>query len=128
MSTLKSADIQIADMLELAVQEGASDLHLAVGLPPIMRLHGSLAPLDAEALTPEDTDRLLRSFTPEHHLKQFEDNGGSDFGFSCGDAARFRVSIFRQKGHAGIVLRQIPTKMLTLADIGLPAQLPALLF
>jgi twitching motility protein PilT len=128
MSTLKSADIQIADMLELAVQEGASDLHLAVGLPPIMRLHGSLAPLDAEALTPEDTDRLLRSFTPEHHLKQFEDNGGSDFGFSFGEAARFRVSIFRQKGHAGIVLRQIPTKMLTLADIGLPAQLKDLLF
>jgi len=128
MSTLKSADIQIADMLELAVQEGASDLHLAVGLPPIMRLHGSLAPLDAEALTPEDTDRLLRSFTPEHHLKQFEDNGGSDFGFSFGDAARFRVSIFRQKGHAGIVLRQIPTNMLTLADIGLPAQLKDLLF
>ena len=128
MSTLKSADIQIADMLELAVQEGASDLHLAVGLPPIMRLHGSLAPLDAEALTPEDTDRLLRSFAPEHHIKALESGGGSDFGFGFGDVARFRVSIFRQKGHVGIVLRQIPTKILTLADIGLPAQLKDLLF
>ncbi|HRT04343.1 MAG TPA: type IV pilus twitching motility protein PilT [Kiritimatiellia bacterium] len=128
MSTLKSSEIQMNDLLDLAVAEGASDLHLAVGLPPVMRLHGSLAPLDAEPLTPEDTDRLMRSFTPEQHVRSLEEHGGSDFGFGFGDLARFRVSIFRQKGHVGIVLRQIPTKMLTLEEIGLPAQLKDLLF
>lgn len=128
MSTLKSHDIQMNDLLDLAVAEGASDLHLAVGLPPVMRIHGSLAPLDADPLTPEDTDRLMRSFTPEQHVRSLEEHGGSDFGFGFGDAARFRVSIFRQKGHVGIVLRQIPTKMLTLEEIGLPAQLKDLLF
>jgi twitching motility protein PilT len=128
MSTLKSSEIQINDLLELAVHEGASDLHLAVNLPPVMRIHGSLAPLDAEVLTPEDTDRLMRSFTPDMHIQHLDTVGGSDFGFSFGDLARFRVSIFRQKGHVGIVLRQIPTKMLTLAEIGLPAQIKDLLF
>ena len=128
MSTLKSSEVQMNDLLDLAVQEGASDLHLAVGLPPVMRIHGSLAPLDAEPLTPEDTDRLMRSFTPEQHVRSLEEHGGSDFGFGFGDMARFRVSIFRQKGHVGIVLRQIPTKMLTLEEIGLPAQMKDLLF
>ena len=128
MSTLKSSEIQMGDMLELAVQEGASDLHLAVGLPPVLRIHGSLMPLDAEPLKPEDTDRLLRSFAPEHHIRNLETGGGSDFGFPYKDLARFRVSIFRQKGHVGIVLRQIPTRMLTLEEIGLPAQMKDLLF
>ena len=69
MSTIKSSEVQMNDLLDLAVAAGASDLHLAVGLPPVMRLHGSLAPLDAEPLTPEDTDRLMRSFTPEQHVR-----------------------------------------------------------
>ena len=128
MSTMKSSEVQMNDLLDLAVAEGASDLHLAVGLPPGMRIHGSLAPLDADPLTPEDTDRLMRSFTPEQHVRSLEEHGGSDFGFGFGELARFRVSIFRQKGHVGIVLRQIPTKMLTLEDIGLPAQMKDLLF
>lgn len=128
MSTLKAADIQMDDLLDLAVQEGASDLHLAVGLPPVMRINGSLAPLDAEPLKPEDTERLMRSFAPEHHVKLLEKNGGSDFGFGFKDVARFRVSIFRQKGSMGIVLRQIPSRMMSLEEIGLPAQLKDLLF
>ena len=128
MTTLRAADIVMDDLLDLAVQEGASDLHLAVGLPPIMRLHGSLAPLDAEPLTPADTDRLMRSITPEQHLQGLEASGGSDFGFGFRDLARFRVSVFNQKGHVGVVLRQIPSTMLTLEEIGLPAQMRDLLF
>ncbi len=128
MSTLKSSEIQMNDLLELAVQEGASDLHLAVGLPPVMRIHGSLAPLDAEQLTPTDTDRLMRSITTEAQIHGVDHEGGCDFGFGFGELARFRVSVFRQKGHVGIVLRQIPTKMLTLEEIGLPAQMKDLLF
>ena len=128
MSMMKSSEIQMNDLLDLAVQEGASDLHLEVGLPPVMRLHGSLAPLDAEPLTPVDTDRLMRSITPENHIQNLESGCGSDFGFGFGDLARFRVSVFRQKGHVGIVLRQIPSKMMTLEEIGLPAQMKDLLF
>lgn len=128
MSTLHASEIQMDDLLELTVQEGASDLHIAVGLPPILRIHGSLAPLDAEPLSPEDTDRLMRSITSERHLKELEEVGGSDFGFPYKDLARFRVSVFHQKNHVGVVLRQIPTKMLTLEEIGLPGQMKDLLF
>jgi len=128
MSILKASEIQMDDLLELCVQENASDMHLAVGLPPIMRIHGSLAPLDAEPLTPEDTDRLMRSITSERHKAELEKDGGADFGFGYKDVARFRVSIFRQKGHIGVVLRQIPTKMLTLEEIGLPGIVKDLLF
>lgn len=128
MGTLQASEIRMDDLLELAVQEGASDLHLAVGLPPILRIHGSLAPLDAEPLTPADTDRLVHSFAPEHHIQLLKEQGGSDFGFSFGERARFRVSIFHQKGHVGIVLRQIPSTLLTLEQIGLPPQMKDLLF
>ena len=128
MSTLHSTDIRMEDLLDLAVQENASDLHLSVGLPPVLRLHGALAPLDAEPLKPADTERLMRSITPEQHVKGLEAEGGADYGYGFGDRARFRVSIFRQKGNVGMVMRQIPSKLLTLEDIGLPAQLKDLLF
>ena len=125
---LQSSDISMEDLLELAVQENASDLHLAVGLPPVMRISGSLVPIDASPLTPADTERLMRAITPEEHLRGLEQHCGADFGFPYKDLARFRVSIFRQKGHVGLVLRQIPSKMLTLEQIGLPAQIRDLLF
>ena len=128
MSELQSSDISMGDLLGLAVQEGASDLHLAVGLPPVLRISGRLCPLDSDPLQPADTERLMREITPPKHLKGLEEVNGADFGFSFQNLARFRVSIFRQKGHVGIVLRQIPTKMLTLEEIGLPAQIKDLLF
>ncbi|MBP5786264.1 MAG: type IV pilus twitching motility protein PilT [Kiritimatiellae bacterium] len=116
------------DLLALAVEEGASDLHLAVGLPPTMRISGSLQQLESTPLTPEDTERLMREITPAIHQEGLAKVNGADFGMAYKDLARFRVSIFRQKGHVGLVLRQIPTKMLTLEQIGLPAQLKDLLF
>ena len=125
---LQSSDISMDDLLDLAVRENASDLHLAVGLPPVMRISGSLVPIDASPLTPADTERLMLAITPEEHQRGLREHCGADFGFPYKDLARFRVSIFRQKGHIGLVLRQIPSKMLTLEQIGLPAQIRDLLF
>ena len=118
----------MSDLLQLVVDENASDLHLAVGLPPVLRINGSLQPLDADALRPEDTERLMKSITSEDHTQKVREQGGTDFGFGFGSAARFRVSVFKQKGHVGLVLRLIPSRLMSLEEIGLPAQIKDLLF
>ena len=126
--TMKCADIAISDLLQLVVDENASDLHLAVGVPPILRVHGNMQPLDSEPLRPEDTERFMKSITSEEHQQKVREIGGTDFGFGFGSVARFRVSVLRQKGVLGMVLRLIPTKMLSLADIGLPPEIKDLLY
>jgi len=128
MSKMRSGDIDMSELLQLAVDEGASDLHLAVGSAPVLRIDGSLHPIDAEPLTPEDTERLMKSVSSPEHQQRLREQGGTDFGFSFGERARFRVSIFKQKGRVGVVLRQIPSKFLTLEEIGLPPQVKELLF
>ncbi len=125
---LSSGQIEMSDLLELAVNEGASDLHLAVGVPPIMRIHGHMQPLDCTPLMPEDTERLMKSITSEDHQQRVREGGGSDFGFSFGKKARFRVSVLKAKGNIGIVLRQIPSQLMSLEAIGLPVQVKELLF
>jgi len=102
------------------VREQASDLHLAVGRPPTIRLHGQLRSLGNQQLTPDDTMSLMKSITSDRHQQELTEQGGADFGFHYNDAARFRVSVFKQKGHAGIVLRLIPSRLLSFEEIGLP--------
>ena len=110
----------MSDLLQLVVSEGAADLHLRVGVPPVIRLHGILNRVDGPALRSEDTEELMRSITSEDHIQHVRERGGADFGFAFGELARFRVSVFKEKGNFGMVLRQIPTRMLTLEQIGLP--------
>ncbi len=120
--------VEMADLLDLVVEEGASDLHLAVGSPPVLRLHGGMTPLDTDPLNPEDTERLMRSITSEENQEHLAKQGGVDFGFAFGDKARFRVSVLRQKGSIGLVLRTIPTKLMTLEQIGLPMSVKDILY
>ena len=122
------ANVEMSELLQLVVDEGASDLHLAVGAPPILRINGGLLRLDLPSLTPEDTERLMKSITSDDHQQRVRQNGGTDFGFSFNTQARFRVSVFHTKGHVGVVLRQIPSKLLSLESIGLPLQIKELLF
>ncbi|MDB6057168.1 MAG: pilT 1 [Verrucomicrobiales bacterium] len=110
----------MSDLLQLVVSEGSSDLHIRVGVPPVIRVHGILARVDGPPLTPEDTEELMRSITSEDHVQSTREKGGADFGFAFGEMARFRVSVFKEKGNFGLVLRQIPNKLLTLDQIGLP--------
>src|SRR5208282_2382688 len=110
----------MSDLLQLVVSEGASDLHIRVGVPPVIRVHGTLHRVDGPPLRQEDTEELMRSITSEDHIQQVREKGGADFGFAFGEMARFRVSVFKEKGNFAVVLRQIPTKLLTLEEIGLP--------
>jgi twitching motility protein PilT len=116
------------DLLDLMVDQGASDLHLQVGQPPTLRLSGSMTPIDGPPLTPGDTEKLMQAITPEAHISHVKLNGGADFGFAFGEKARFRVSVMKSKTHYGMVLRQIPYKMFGLRDIGLPDKIRELLY
>ena len=112
--------ILIDKLLHAVIKQGASDLHLAVGQPPVLRLSGHMQKLKTKTLEPEDTMALMKSITPDRCQQEFQERGGTDFGFAFGELARFRVSVFRQKGHVGMVLRQIPVKLLSMEQLGVP--------
>jgi len=114
------ANIHIDRLLETCIRRAASDLHLHVGRPPVLRIHGRLRNLETKVLEPEDTMALMRAITPERNQQELQEDGGTDFGFAFGDAGRFRVAVFMQKGNVSVVLRLIPTKLFTFEEIGLP--------
>ncbi len=114
------ASILIDKLLQTVVNRKASDLHIAVGQPPVLRLDGRMVRLETKVLEPDDTVGLMKSIAPERCQRELQEAGGSDFGFAFGDQARFRVSIFKQKGCVGMVLRQIPNKLLTMEQLGTP--------
>ena len=118
----------MSDLLQLMVSEGASDLHTRVGCSPTIRVHGTLHRVEGPSLTPEAAEELMRSITSEEHIQQVRERGGADFAFAFGEAARFRVSVFKEKGNFAMVLRQIPSKMLTFEQIGIPETVRELLF
>ncbi len=115
------ATIHIDRLLETCIKRGASDLHLHVGRPPTLRLHGRLRPLETKVLEPEDTISLMKAITPERGQQELQEQGGTDFGFEFGDAGRFRTAVFHQRGNISLTLRLIPAKLMSFDDIGLPA-------
>ncbi|MEW6536497.1 MAG: type IV pilus twitching motility protein PilT [Candidatus Auribacterota bacterium] len=120
--------MDIQELLEIAIEEDASDIHLTVGKPPTLRIDGHLVTLDSRQLEPDDTKNYIKSITSDAHQQLLREQGGSDFGFAYGELARFRVSVFRQKGQYGLVLRLIPSRIRTLDEIGLPLMLKEHLF
>ena len=114
------ASLHIDRLLETVIKQGASDLHLTVGRPPVIRLHGHLRALETKVLGPDDCTALMKSITPERNQQELQEEGGTDFAFAFGDAGRFRVAVFKQKGNIALVLRLIPSKLLTFDEIGLP--------
>ncbi len=119
--------IPMEDLLRLVVDEGASDLHLTVGAPPVLRMNGRLVKLQLPPLTTDDTEALARAVTSDSNLQRVAEEGSVDFAFSFRGQDRFRGSVFRQKGQLGMALRTIPKRIMTLADIGLPPAVEELL-
>ena len=114
------ATVNMDRLLQACVTQNGSDIHLVVGRPPVLRIHGRLRSLETKVLEPDDTAALMKSIAPDRNQQELQEEGGTDFGFAFGDAARFRVSIFRQKGNISLVLRLIPTQIMTFEEIGLP--------
>ncbi|MHC4068284.1 MAG: type IV pilus twitching motility protein PilT [Planctomycetota bacterium] len=114
------ATVNMDRLLNACVTMGGSDVHLVVGRAPVLRIDGSLRSLETKVLESDDTVALMKSITPDRNQQELQEEGGTDFGFAFRDAGRFRVSVFKQKGNITMVLRLIPSEMLTFEDIGLP--------
>jgi len=116
----------LEDLLRLMIEEEASDLHISVGVAPVLRIRGSLMPLNAPALTPEDTEMLGRAMGNDHHIERANTEGSADFAISFRDQ-RFRVSLYRERGNFAMVARLLPNRFRSLEDIGVPPAVRTLL-
>jgi twitching motility protein PilT len=112
--------VRIHELLSFAIRYKASDIHLAAGEVPSVRIDGDIRRLDLEALSPEDARRLAYSVMNEKQKTRFENDLEVDFSIGVKSLARFRVNVFSQARGVGIVLRQIPNRVLTLQEIGAP--------
>ena len=121
-------DVHMNELLQATIDEGGSDLHIRARMPPELRVHGELCPLSDEALTEEDAYNLVREISTDEQMEEVEKNGGADFALAHPDGTRFRVSVFKERKRYGAVLRQIPSTLLTLEQIGIPPTVKELLF
>lgn len=111
---------QLKELLSLTVQEQASDLHISVGHPPILRISGRLIPLKGKKISTEDSENLAMALMNEQQRQRFLQEKEIDFSYTFEERARFRVNIFYQKGHVSSALRLIPTKIRKIEDLNLP--------
>jgi len=113
--------MDIDNILKQAVEMSASDVHIKVGLPPVVRRFGALIPLrDRERLTNEDISSMAFSIMNQYQQAKFETTNEIDLAHSLPGVARFRVNCFRQRGSFGMVLRVVPTDPPELEELGLP--------
>jgi twitching motility protein PilT len=112
---------QIDAFFKMVHELGASDLHLSAGSQPVIRLRGDLQRIKYKILENEELRKLLYEITPEDKIKQFEEVGDIDFSYEVPHLARYRANFFVQRRGVGAVFREIPNKILTIDDLGLPA-------
>lgn len=114
-------------LLSTVIQLKASDLHISVGQPPVVRHHGRMRKLDAKVLDQDDTTALMKSITPDRCQQELQQKGGADFAIEYVDGYRFRVAVFKQRGTIGMVLRRIPFQFLTFEQLRMPEAIRSLI-
>ena len=112
--------MKIHDLFDLVAKEKASDLLISSGAPPILRINGELFRSRTDALTPEDTEKLIFEFLTQEQKDRFERDKELDFSLAVGRKHRFRVNVYLQKGAITAAFRPIPEDMPSLEDLGLP--------
>jgi len=119
--------MEIRSVIELAIERGASDIHIEVGRPVTFREGGALVSINDTSLQPTDTEAYMRAITDDSHRDKIERVGGVDFGFAYERKARLRVSAFRQRGSYGMVIRILPRTFFDFDSIGIPQKIVQLL-
>lgn len=118
--------IHIDDLLHDMIERNASDLHICVDVPPVVRVDGQLMPLNYPKMAPTDTQRLMYDILSDEQIRRFEENWELDFSYTVHSVARFRVNIYRDKGAIAAAFRLIPAKIPTIRELGLPPVLESL--
>src|SRR6476620_10371057 len=106
--------------LQIVVQQGASDLHIAEGEPPKMRTHGDIMPTRTEAISHDEAKRMLSEVCGPRNWEIFEQHGDLDFAYQMDEHSRFRSNYFKQSEGYGAAFRLIPTKISSLEELGIP--------
>ena len=118
---------EVNKLFRMVMKHEGSDLHLKVGLPPMMRLRGEIRQMQMPPLTQDDMERLLFPIMGERQHKQLEEDGGADFAHVVGqDECRFRVNLFKQRGHLSLVARRVNNKIPTFDKLYLPPSIEKL--
>jgi twitching motility protein PilT len=111
---------KIDAFFRLMNSQGASDLHMVAGSPPCLRIQGDIETVKYHELTSDELLEMLSEITPEYKLKQFEESGDVDFGYEIPGVSRYRANLYRQAHGVAAVFRQIPSKIMTIEQLGLP--------
>ena len=119
--------MDIFPLMDSAFARSAADIHLSVGRRPVFRLSGGLVEIGDHVLTATDTEAMAKQIAPAKNWDELLRVGTTDFGLAFGEKCRFRVSILTQKGFRGVVMRQIPQKLLSFEQLGLPESVLSLL-
>src|SRR5438876_6444838 len=118
---------EVNKLFRMVMKHEGSDLHMKVGLPPMMRLRGIIRQMEMKPLSEEEMERLLYPIISEHHRKIMEETGGADFAHIIGeDECRFRVNVFKQSGYLSVVARRVNTTIPTFEKLGLPTSIEKL--
>lgn len=113
-------DVHIDELLEIVVENNASDLHLSVGLPPMIRVDGELRPMRYEKFTPPVVQRMIYDVLTDDQIQRFETDLELDCSYQMRQVARFRVNVYRDRGNVAAALRLIPQEIPTIRQLGLP--------
>lgn len=113
--------MSMMDLLRLAVERKASDIHITVNSPVMFRIHGDLKPINDQVLTPAMTQQLAKELMTEEQFTLFMKKGDIDFSYGIKDLSRYRVNAFQQKGNVSLTIRLIPSKIPQMEMLGLPA-------
>src|SRR5690242_16164639 len=110
----------LQQLLRAMVEKGASDMHITAGSPPVLRIDGAIVPLKLPPLTKNDTKALCYEMLTEEQRGTFEANNELDLSFPLRNVSRFRANIYVQRGAVAGAFRQIPFKILSFEELGLP--------
>lgn len=119
--------VKMEKLLDMVIATKASDLHITVGQPPVVRQGGRMKHVQTKVLDADDTTALMKAITPDRCQQELQEKGGTDFAIEYTNGYRFRVAVFKQRGCIGMVLRRIPNQFLTFEQIGMPDAIRSLI-